>query len=121
MFHKIKSVAPLPEYRLLVSFAEGLSKTYDMKPLFVSYPVFAPLRDVPGLFQQVRTDPGGYGISWNDDLDLDSQSHHRLTVCFPSRTPPSSGVSARARSARLCNTKNWWRAWMFRSSASSGS
>ena len=33
MFHKIKSVAPLPEYRLLVSFAEGLSKTYDMKPL----------------------------------------------------------------------------------------
>ena len=73
MFPKINSVAPLPEYRLLVSFAEGLSKTYDMKPLFVSYPVFAPLREVPGLFQQVRTDPGGYGISWNDDLDLDGE------------------------------------------------
>ena len=114
MFHKIKSVAPLPEYRLLVSFAEGLSKTYDMKPLFVSYPVFAPLREVPGLFQQVRTDPRSFGPT-------DSQSHHRLTVCFPSRTPPSSGVSARAPSAKLCSIKNWWRVWMCRNSGSSGS
>lgn len=73
MFHKIKSAAPLPEYRLLVSFAEGISKIYDMKPLFGSHPVFAPLREVPGLFQQLRTDPGGYGISWNDDLDLDGE------------------------------------------------
>ena len=43
-----------------------------MKPLFAQYPVFEPLRDIPGLFEQVGVDPGGYGISWNDDIDLDA-------------------------------------------------
>ena len=72
MFHKLQSVTALPDYRLFAHFAEGCSKVYDMKPLFARMPVFAPLREVPGLFQQVRTDPGGYGISWNDDIDLDA-------------------------------------------------
>lgn len=43
-----------------------------MAPLFDEMPVFSPLRDVPGLFEQVSVDPGGYGISWNDDIDLDA-------------------------------------------------
>lgn len=64
MFHKIKSVTPLANYRLLVHFTEGCCREYDMTPLIQRMPVFAPLRDVPGLFGQVRTDPGGYGVSW---------------------------------------------------------
>lgn len=73
MFHKIKSAAPLPGFRLLVHFTEGQAKTYDVNPLFTSYPVFQSLRDLPGLFEQVRPDPGGYGVSWNDELDLDCE------------------------------------------------
>jgi hypothetical protein len=30
---------------------------------------FSLLSD-PGLFRAVRVDPGGYGISWNDHIDL---------------------------------------------------
>ena len=71
MFHKIKSVTPLENYRLLVHFTEGCCREYNMTPLIQRMPVFAPLRDVPGLFSQVRTDPGGYGVSWNDDIDMD--------------------------------------------------
>lgn len=71
MFHKIKSAAPLPGYQLLVSFADGCSKAYDMTPLFDQYPMFAPLRDTPGLFEQVHADP--YGVAWNDDIDLDGE------------------------------------------------
>ena len=71
MFHKIQSVTPMPGYQLLTHFAEGCSKIYDMAPLIQKMPVYAPLRDVPGLFEQVRTDPGGYGVSWNDDIDID--------------------------------------------------
>ena len=70
MFHKVKSVTPLPDRRLLVQFAEGQARSYDLTPLFDRLPDFQALRDVPGLFEQVRTDPGGYGVSWNDDLDL---------------------------------------------------
>jgi len=71
MFHKIKSVTPLEGRRLLVGFAEGCFKSYDMTSLLEHHPAFAPLRELPGLFEQVRVDPGGYGVSWNDEIDLD--------------------------------------------------
>lgn len=70
MFHKIKTVTPMQDYLLLVHFAEGQAKRYDLKPLFDQFPVFRSLADTPGLFEQVRVDAGGYGVSWNDDLDL---------------------------------------------------
>ena len=70
MFHKIKNVSALPEYRLSVQFSEGVTKIYDMKPLFVKMPVFADLMSAPQEFACVSVDVGGYGIVWNDDLDL---------------------------------------------------
>lgn len=33
MFHKIKSVSPLPDFKLTIQFCEGVTKLYDMKPL----------------------------------------------------------------------------------------
>lgn len=69
MFHKIKSVSALPEFKLYVQFAEGCTKKYDMKPLFERFPIFAKLND-PYLFSDVTVDVGGHGIVWNDDLDL---------------------------------------------------
>lgn len=70
MFHKIKNVFPLPEYRLSVQFAEGITKIYDVKPLFERLPVFAGLKDAPDEFSGVSVDVGGYGVIWNDELDL---------------------------------------------------
>lgn len=70
MFHKIKNVTALPEYRLSVQFAEGITKIYDVKPLFKRIPVFAELKNKPEEFAAVYVDVGGYGIIWNDDLDL---------------------------------------------------
>ena len=69
MFHKIKTVSALPEYRLSVQFAEGVTKIYDVKPLFKSIPQFKALENFPE-FGAVTVDVGGYGIVWNDDLDL---------------------------------------------------
>ncbi len=71
MFHKIRSVTPLPGSALLVHFADGCARRYEMSPLMDRMQAFSPLRDTPGLFEQVRVDPGGYGISWNDEIDLD--------------------------------------------------
>ena len=44
MFHKAKTVTPLSDYRLLVHFANGKDKEYDMNPLFDQYPVFLELK-----------------------------------------------------------------------------
>ena len=70
MFHKIKNVAALPDYRLSVQFSEGVTKIYDVKPLFDRLPVFAALKDDKQTFYNVSVDIGGYGIVWNDELDL---------------------------------------------------
>lgn len=69
MFHKVKSVSALPNYRLSVQFCEGLTKIYDVKPLFERLPVFASLQNEEDFFA-VSVDVGGYGIVWNDELDL---------------------------------------------------
>lgn len=70
MFHKIKSVSPLPDFRLSVQFSEGVTKLYDVKPLFTKLSVFQALRDDPAEFGSVTVDVGGYGIIWGDELDL---------------------------------------------------
>lgn len=70
MFHKIKSVAPVSDFKLSVQFSEGVTKVYDMKPLFKKMPVFKQLENDPVEFTCVTVDVGGYGIVWNDDLDL---------------------------------------------------
>lgn len=69
MFHKIKNVFPLPDYRLSVQFSEGITKIYDVKVLFEKIPEFSELRD-NAEFDCVSVDVGGYGIVWNDELDL---------------------------------------------------
>lgn len=70
MFHKIKNVCALPEYKLSVQFSEGVTKIYDVKPLFDKLPIFATLKAYPPRFAAVSVDVGGYGIIWDDDLDL---------------------------------------------------
>lgn len=70
MFHKIKNVSALPEYRLSVQFSEGATKIYDVKPLFGKISAFEDLKNHPEAFFCVSVDVGGYGIVWDDDLDL---------------------------------------------------
>ena len=72
VFHKIKNVFPLEDYCLLVQFISGVTKIYDVKPLFSWKDVFKSLQ-VNGLFYSVYVDVGGNGIVWNDDLDLSSE------------------------------------------------
>ena len=70
MFVKITSLATLPDFILLVGFASGEYKQFDIKPLIEKYPPFKSLIEVNGLYEQAKIDIGGYGIVWNDDLDL---------------------------------------------------
>lgn len=70
MFHKIKSIAPLPEFKLSVQFSEGVTKLYDLKPLFDRISAFRYLEEHPEEFYCASVDVGGYGVVWNDDLDI---------------------------------------------------
>lgn len=69
MFHKIKSVTSLDDYKLLVQFAEGVTKIYNMKKLVEKNEMFKPLKNKE-MFSDVEVDVGGYGIIWDDNTDI---------------------------------------------------
>lgn len=70
MFHKVKCVNAMPNFCLNVQFCEGVTKVYDVKPLFEKWGAFKALENSPELFSAVEVDLGGYGVVWSDNLDL---------------------------------------------------
>lgn len=73
MTHRIKSVKPLKDLKLSVLFQNGVEKEYDIHNLYSVFPQFKEFETNSNLFNQVQVDAGGYGISWNDNLDLDAE------------------------------------------------
>jgi len=67
-YPRVKFVSALTGKRLLVVFATGDRRLYDCQPLLAGG-VFARLAD-EALFQQARADAHGYGVVWDDELDL---------------------------------------------------
>ncbi len=67
-YPKIKYVEPLDNYKLFIIFDNSEIKIYDFIPL-LSNENFALLSD-KNLFFQARKDVGGYGVIWNDDIDI---------------------------------------------------
>lgn len=67
--HKVVRVRPLEDLKLSVDFVSGETKTYDVKPLLEKWDVFGALRD-KRLFESAFVDSSGYGVVWNNRLDL---------------------------------------------------
>jgi len=67
-YPKIKDIKAQANYQLFVVFRNGISKIYDCKPL-LKQEAFAKLNN-NFLFNQVHVDTGGYGIIWDEDIDL---------------------------------------------------
>ena len=67
-YPKVVSVKATKDKRLLVTFSTGDVKTYDCKKLLKDS-AFSPLKNNM-LFLMARADKHGYGISWNDQIDL---------------------------------------------------
>ena len=65
---KILSVQPLENRKLLVKFVNDVEKIYDCTPL-LTLDMFRLLKN-DAFFKAVKVDAGGYGISWNDAIDL---------------------------------------------------
>lgn len=72
MFHKIVEVKPKDNFILIVKFENGVERQYDIKILMNKFEVFKELNNEI-LFKNVKIDVGGYGISWNENIDLSSE------------------------------------------------
>lgn len=73
MFYRVQNVEPKDNFILSVLFTDGVKTEYDIKPLFEKWDAFNDLKTIKGLFYHVKVDAGGYGISWNDQIDLASE------------------------------------------------
>lgn len=65
---RIESATPLEGRYLLITFVNGIQKVYDCQRL-LSLDRFQLLR-YEAFFKAVTVDPGGYGVSWDDEMDL---------------------------------------------------
>lgn len=74
MTHRIQSVEAKENYILEAVFFDGQLVRYDVSPLFIIFPAFQILETDRKLFGAVKVDQGGYGVSWNDELDLDAET-----------------------------------------------
>lgn len=69
MFHKVKNVYPKDDMIIEVYFNNNIKKEYDIKTILNKWSIFKKLKDEE-LFKKVKVDVGGYGISWNENIDL---------------------------------------------------
>ena len=72
MFHKATDMRFLEGTAMEVIFQDGKVKQYDMASLFDKYPQLRALEDRE-LFLSGKL-MGAYGIMWNDDLDIETET-----------------------------------------------
>lgn len=68
LYPKILNVKPLNDKKLVVLFEGNVKKMYDCQQL-LNDPNFQDLSK-EAVFNTVRVDQGGYGVSWNESMDL---------------------------------------------------
>ena len=72
MFHRANELSFKKGTIVEIKFQDGVVKQYDMACLFDKYPQLDALKNRE-LFLSGRLS-GFYGIIWNDDLDVDTES-----------------------------------------------
>jgi hypothetical protein len=67
-FPRIITAKVISDTLLVVKFTNQAVKLYDVSQLF-SRPMFTPLQQ-PAFFKNFTVEPGGYGLVWNQDIDI---------------------------------------------------
>ena len=69
--HRISYLKAKPDLMLFVVFDDGKQVLYDVKE-DLNLPGFSALKDIDGLFNQVRLDESRTSVFWNNDIGLPS-------------------------------------------------
>jgi hypothetical protein len=67
-YPKIREAKAIDDTTLVVEFTNHEVKTYDVRHLLET-PMFYPLRQ-SAFFRSFKAEPGGYGIVWNEEIDI---------------------------------------------------
>ncbi len=91
MFHKAIDLTFREGTILELTFKDGKVKQYDMACLFEKYPQLKALQDRTLFLSGCLS--GGYGIIWNDDLDLEVETVYEDGWTVRAEKPPV-GIAA---------------------------
>ena len=72
VFHLIRSLSTTKDLHLIAQFDDGTIKSYDVGKLAERNKVFRIFESKTVLFAKAKVDAGGYGVVWNEALDLSS-------------------------------------------------
>ena len=97
MFHKAVEMKFLEGTSIQVLFQDGKVKQYNMASLFSKYPQLKALQDRE-LFLSGKL-MGAYGIKWNDDLDIETETIYEDGVTVREEKMPASHAAASAVAA----------------------
>jgi len=73
---EVNSVETVPDFGLLLTFATGEHRRFDMRP-YLSYPVFRRLEN-PGFFSLAHVDYGT--VTWPGDIDIAPETLYQYSV-----------------------------------------
>lgn len=65
---RVRSVEPLREYRVLVTFENETQREIDLEP-YLHGPIFEPIRNNPSMFRSMKIEGGT--IAWENGADID--------------------------------------------------
>lgn len=80
---KIDDVVPLEDYTLLVFFHDGTIKRTSLKAYFEENAQFSILLKRESLFSAVRVQAGGYGVSWDVNLNISNKVLYKTGKTVP--------------------------------------
>lgn len=76
--HLVKKVTHLSEYKLLLTFEEGLVKRVDLET-HLEGEIFEPLKDI-SYFKKVRVNPDLDTIVWENNADMSPDFLYEIGV-----------------------------------------
>lgn len=76
---RIVSAEALDDRTLVVKFTDREIRKYDISKL-LDNPMFSLLRN-PKFFRNFQVEPGGYGLVWNEDIDISEYELWQYGIC----------------------------------------
>ena len=80
---------------LELTFRDGCVKQFDMASMFEVYPPLSALAD-RSLFTSGKLSPGGYGVIWNDNLDVEAETVYMEGILIKNLPVPENADIADA-------------------------
>lgn len=71
--YPIRTLTLVKDYEVIAHFKNGDVKRYDFLEIINKLEPLKQLAEDYELFQQIHLSPGGYGIIWNEYIDLEAE------------------------------------------------